>query len=524
MKRKKRSWRRRRNLGLNQSINKRKKISSEINIVQNVPVVKTSGHSCKHKDKSQRQLRLERRNNDKELVHQFQIIQKPQEECIANLAQPDNDDTESASEGPEFNDTYLMSAMQDLSSSNAVEEVCKRFDDQNMLPYFINFMKGVASGQIPVTNISVMLAMELSRMLVQPNTTQMRYMKATTLFWETVMAVGGPRILRLFSSDKHFGACNSGQSSKSKYNPQDGSFNFAVPDEKVLRKSRTLIPKQIECGIINESQSFFKANKKYIISLDGKQAGQGLKEDGRGDVDLWGFEGPPSLKDTIVRLHEQIEFIDKLHNDVEKDTDVLCTAVKNIKIVLQMTSKRIRALREAKVRHEILRHTFNRKIQKQPSERGKYCLAFADIDAFISRANKVIHSLLILNTEWCRIMSNINETQHDFHSDGPIKLDNQLNSMIIADNDLIDVMYPGLLDANPEFIKQRTDRWHRLRAQSRITGSTMHNALGFRTLKLQKEHFDRFISHKDLPIVANRAMEHGSRHEVCIYIYIFNVC
>ena len=34
-------------------------------------------------------------------------------------------------------------------------------------------------------------------------------------------------------------------------------------------------------------------NKEYIISLDGKQTGKGLKDIGQGDVDLLGFEGPP---------------------------------------------------------------------------------------------------------------------------------------------------------------------------------------------------------------------------------------
>ena len=43
----------------------------------------------------------------------------------------------------------------------------------------------------------------------------------------------------------------------------------------------------------------------------------------------------------------------------------------------------------------------------------------------------------------------------------------------------------------------------------------MHNALGLRTLKLQKEHFDRFIT-KSKPFTTeiNAAMQHGIDHEV----------
>ena len=81
----------------------------------------------------------------------------------------------------------------------------------------------------------------------------MRYHNDTALFWEIAMSIGGPRLLRLFSSDKHFGMVNSGECQKSKYPPSKGSYNFAVPDEHTLRRSKTEIPKDVPCGIINEA-------------------------------------------------------------------------------------------------------------------------------------------------------------------------------------------------------------------------------------------------------------------------------
>ena len=54
---------------------------------------------------------------------------------------------------------------------------------------------------------------------------------------------------------------NSGQSSKSRYEPHKGNFNFTVPDEKVLRKSKTGLPNVIGCGIIEDSVKLLDKDK-----------------------------------------------------------------------------------------------------------------------------------------------------------------------------------------------------------------------------------------------------------------------
>ena len=43
----------------------------------------------------------------------------------------------------------------------------------------------------------------------------------------------------------------------------------------------------------------------------------------------------------------------------------------------------------------------------------------------------------------------------------------------------------------------------------------MHNALGFRTLKVQKQHFDEFVLGKVSPVAQTpAAMVHGTTYEV----------
>ena len=183
-----------------------------------------------------------------------------------------------------------------------LEDVIKNFDKEGLLLHFMAFMEMILSGQLLVVNMAVLLAMEMALIFTLTSTTQMRYRNDTSLFWETVLSVGGPRTLRLFSSDKHFGQVNSRELAKSKYEPQKGHFNFAVPDEKTLLKSKCGLPKRIPCGIIDESVSLLDKEKEYILSLDGKQLIPGLLNETEGDVNLWGYEGPPTLKENLECL------------------------------------------------------------------------------------------------------------------------------------------------------------------------------------------------------------------------------
>ena len=85
-----------------------------------------------------------------------------------------------------------------------IEDVVKNFDKEGLLLHFMAFMQMISSGQLSVVNMAVLLSMEMALLFSLVSTTQMRYRSDTSLFWETVLSVGGPRTLRLFSSDKHF--------------------------------------------------------------------------------------------------------------------------------------------------------------------------------------------------------------------------------------------------------------------------------------------------------------------------------
>ena len=86
----------------------------------------------------------------------------------------------------------------------------------------------IASGKLPVNNMAFLLALEVGLLHSLKNSTQMRHRNDTALFWEIALSLGGHRLLRLFSSDKHFRKVNSGECDKSKYPPAKGSYNFGI--------------------------------------------------------------------------------------------------------------------------------------------------------------------------------------------------------------------------------------------------------------------------------------------------------
>ena len=149
-------------------------------------------------------------------------------------------------------------------------------------------------------------------------------------------------------------------------------------------------------------------------------------------------------------------------------------------------------------------------------------MAFSDIDAFIAKADIVIKDILDINVKWCLLMATINRNTQCFLSSGTVDMEQQRNYRILLKPNAIEARFPGFLDNNPEYVQQRTPEWFAIRRQSMITGSSMHNALGFRTLKAQKDHYDEFVLGKVRPVTQTpAAMVHGTTNEVwlCIILY-----
>ena len=239
--------------------------------------------------KSARQLRHEKRQKNiagNSASHSLEVHVPAVETqgCLANPPNPptmpqssvDEAETDYYSDGDVSitPSSYVQACIHELSTSNILTKVLCKCEQQGLTRHFMCLIEQIACGKLPVTNMAFLLSLEVGLLHSLKNATQMRYWNDTALFWEIALSIGVPRLLRLFSSDKHFGMVNSGECDKSKYPPSKGSYNFAVPDEHTLRKLKTDIPKDVSCGIIDEAFLNLNNEKEFILSLDGKQVGQ----------------------------------------------------------------------------------------------------------------------------------------------------------------------------------------------------------------------------------------------------------
>ena len=123
------------------------------------------------------------------------------------------------------------------------------------------------------------------------------------------------------------------------------------------------------------------------------------------------------------------------------DSENFCLeAIKEVKFALQITSHKIKNLREAVVRHEILQNSFQNKIQKTPNIGSKYMYAFSEIDAFIERSKSLVSKILNLNLKWCKLMAIINRNEGNFNQNQTITLDQQNNGYILLEPDLLQTL------------------------------------------------------------------------------------
>ena len=301
--------------------------------------------------------------------------------------------------------------------------VIDQFDKEGLLIHFMAFMNMISTGQLSIVNIAVLLSMEVVLLFSLATTTQMKYRDDTSLFFEVVLAVRGPRTLWLFISDKHTGLVNSGECMKSRYEPNEGSFNFVGPDERLLRKSWTDLPKVIKCGIIHESIELLNLDKEFVLSVDGKQTSPGLLNESERGCKLMGIWRSTFCWRKFEMSKASRNVIIEVVNKASREESDLKGVVKDLKIIVHVITKRIKNLREAKVRYEQLWKRFEKKITMQPDIGSKYSVAISEIDCFIKRANDTIKKLLETNVKWCYIMSKINGNEHCFRKWGPILLD-----------------------------------------------------------------------------------------------------
>ena len=155
--------------------------------------------------------------------------------------------------------------------------------------------------------------MEVAKYLRCTTTTLMRFHEKSKAFWRVGYRTWHGKGLLLMSGSKNRDEVKNNETIPGYYKPSRSSFNFVVPDVKTLFRGDDIIPKEIKpTACIKESYDLIDKRKEHVLMYDCKKVVRGFKGRTLGDEDLWDFEGPPTVKESIKRIEHELEIVENL--------------------------------------------------------------------------------------------------------------------------------------------------------------------------------------------------------------------
>ncbi|VDI80060.1 Hypothetical predicted protein [Mytilus galloprovincialis] len=370
----------------------------------------------------------------------------------------------------------------------------------NKQDMYVKFHTLINEKKLPMNNIAFLLFSDVVEWYSKSNTHAMRYSQDVKQFWKVGHELFKGKFLRFMAGWK-----NQGQEAKGHTKPEESVINFAVPDRKYLDSTELSHKlKNIQPGILNEMIELIYADscclsKTFKLCVDGKKINHGAQNQVYGDVNLWGYEGPPTLQDCKDKLSidkKLVEDFTEILNKIEKrdiyDLNHTPEHLKNdiSRVAKQMIcnlSQRLRKLRTVKQSKVI-------------------ALEKLKLDLCISRLLRVIDSIGHATSVCYGVQTFYNKgdtcdlsIQHNYVCLTGLKIEGDIQN------------------SNTSLIKQRSDEWHSIRKTVKVTGSTAHQALGLSGLKKLQEHFEYVFHQKDRPDFsedAQKRMKYGTDNEI----------
>ena len=200
------------------------------------------------------------------------------------------------------------------------------------------------------------------------------------------------------------------------------------------------------------SKSVSNTSKDFILSYDGKSVGTGLKGDNCGDVDLWGFEFEPNLKNAEERLKYENIIIEQFNKKFRAENYSACQETVS-EIVAIMTS-RIKDIRKIIDKCKKTEIKYTKTDMENPKCKDKHQYTIQGAQSLADNCRAIIRRALNVNRELCEILAYINKTHELFNPTGIIHFHEQPNLKILMEpHDIRD-----FFEENDDtvYVKQRT--------------------------------------------------------------------
>ena len=290
---------------------------------------------------------------------------------------------------------------------------------------------------------------------------------------------------KFFSGEKNWGQVVACDTSRSRYDPDKSKINFAVPSEKVLRYIDQRLPKVIPPGKIHQSLDLLQDQKDVILMADGKLVTKGLKENFCGDVNLFGHETEPNLRELDNEIQKHLEYISNCTCNFVKCTDsdryqmlkdlvnVICAVVMKIRKFVSQEQRRL--------------DTY----QKSVFSEAKYMKVISACKTNIYTSRLWIKKILKVTLEIHDVMAKLQHNTHLFKLSSALPLTCKSNVRLLHNANTV-ASKVNAMDYS-HLIKSGSEIHKDLVRQTLITTGTIGTAIGLNKISSMRSHFTRYI-------------------------------
>lgn len=398
--------------------------------------------------------------------------------------------------------------------------VCEAFDkvqDSQCEKIIGMFAQNIVKNVPCIGSPSFNLLFDFIRFYNLENTCAMRYSESTKCIFKVAKGLFGGATLRFLSGWKHEMQVLSCTAKRGYFSPAECQALLPVPSERVLDQFQPLqfdIPKRLKPGVypdfIDIAVKSTPSSSSLVLKFDGRRIRPGFEDDEVGDVDLAGCESSLSL---VEQIKKHFEILDIIKTCCEKITDLNDTIslINSIKTVLEIMNRSSFILKEKRASMQ-KSLTEKMKLAGKDWIHSKYKKIISYLTALIRKSNKVLEKSLSVRDSLSSVLCKL-QNSNEFWTDMPfVPLDSIRNCWLLNDN--IDHISTNDIHVP---VKQRTEKWHTIRNEAYVTGSTLYQAAGLDGLQNRLSLYDKVhfsIKEKSPNEQVCKAMKHGSENEI----------
>ena len=274
---------------------------------------------------------------------------------------------------------------------------------------------------------------------------------------------------------------------------------------------KTHYSKSAQPGLIHAMLDMFeekaKEGKQFVISFYSMKVSRGCKGICDGDVNLWGIEGPPNVRNALINLDNNTKYSNQLNRKLnEENISIHRIQIEGVHLHLM---KKLDRMRKQLTGEYLLERKLENLKSKNPCMADSFDHSLCRIFQHTTQLENCVNRTLNVIVDLCKIFAHMNGVSSLIPETRFVQLHKQPNFFPFLPADFV-LLYLDLeLEENTQFYSQRK--------KARVTGSTMFKALGFESLKAKKEYvyvFGKGRPPKDVNLELQKYFDFGIANEI----------